>query len=201
MALRRPRWWLAPLLLAACDGTPSSVPGDAAVVDGVDLAVVDPVEVAPEGFRVALGSDGRLRVESARVAVAGLDVVLRLADDPEHGLSSMTLTPRSAPGAVVGRAADGWSVAPDVAAITGSSTQAVRVSREVQGVGTVRGVELRSPDVTLPLGAAQAIRRRCASPMSARMMSAPMMLSTSPDACHPNGGVCQARLPSSPPTN
>lgn len=147
MALRRPRWLLAPLLLAACDEAPSQSPSDGAITD---VAVVDPVEVAPEGFRVTLGADGRLRVESTRVAVGGLDVVLRLGDGTERALSSMTLTPGSTPGAVVGRSADGWSVTLDVAAIAGSSTQAARVSWEVQGVGSVRGVELRSPDVTLP---------------------------------------------------
>jgi alpha-galactosidase len=162
MAHYGPRWILASLMVAACDATPTP-PTDAAVdaptsssdaaVDAPtpDAPAVDapPVEVAPDGFRVILGDDGRLRIETSGVAVRGVDLVLRLGDGSERALSSMTLTAGSAPGSVVGRSADGWSVTLGVAA----AGEAARVAWEVCGAGTLRGVDLRSPAVSLPADA------------------------------------------------
>jgi hypothetical protein len=66
----RRRWLVASLVLAACEGA-----------------------AAPEGFRVTLYPGGRLRVESARVALSDIDVVLRLGGGSERALSA--LSPRS----------------------------------------------------------------------------------------------------------
>ena len=161
MPPRRSRCLLAPLLLlVACEGTPSATPPDAAVDASRDASAdvspdtatadVPPVEVAAEGFRVTLGPDGRLRVESGRVALAGLDVVLRLDDGSERAFSAMTLTPGAIAGSVVGRSAEGWSVRVTVAPLLSG---AVRVAWQVQGAGALRGVDLRSPAVTLPADA------------------------------------------------
>lgn|GEM_PF-2342 len=63
----RRRWLVASLVLVACEGAS-----------------------APEGFRVTLDPGGRLRVESARVALSDIDVVLRLGDGSERALSALS---------------------------------------------------------------------------------------------------------------
>jgi|GEM_PF-1150954 len=158
MPPRRLRWSLplSPLLLAACDGAQPAAPMDAAVdVAPSDVAASDvaPVESAPDGFRVTLGPDARLRVESTRVAISGIDLVLRLGDGSERALSSMALSPGSTPSGLVGQSPDGWSVTLDVSPVAGSAARAVRVAWQVRGAGSLLGVELRSPPVTLPTDA------------------------------------------------
>jgi alpha-galactosidase len=144
----RSRWLLSSLLLVACGSDPTSVPMDASV--DVSSSDVAPVESAPDGFRVTLGRDGRMRVESTRVALPGLELVLRLGDGSERALSSMSPSPGATPSSLVGQSPDGWSVTLDVAPVAGSSSQAVRVAWQVRGAGSLLGVDLRSPTVTLP---------------------------------------------------
>lgn len=161
METRRSRWLLASLVLAACEADPPPLARDAAVDapsedvprEDAPREDVPPVVAAPEGFRVTLDPGGRLRVESAGVALSDIDVVLRLGDGSERALSALSPAAGAAPGSVVGRSADGWSVTVGVAAVPGSTTGAVRVAWSVQGAGELLGVDLRSPAVTLPADA------------------------------------------------
>ena len=163
MPPRRLRWLLplSSLLLVACDGGQPAAPMDAAVdaapsdVAASDVAASDvaPVESAPDGFRVTLGPDARLRVESTRVAISGIELVLRLGDGSERALSAMALSPGPTPSSLVGQSPDGWSVTLDVSPLAGSSARSVRVAWQVRGAGSLLGVELRSPPVTLPTDA------------------------------------------------
>jgi len=139
--------------VAAADAALSDASSSDASSSDASSSDVAPVETAPDGFRVTLGPDARLRVESARVAISGAELVLRLGDGSERTLSSMALSPGATPTSVVGQSPDGWSVTLDVSPVAGSSARSVRVAWQVRGSGSLLGVELRSPPVTLPTDA------------------------------------------------
>ncbi len=168
--MRDPGTWLllAAALTAGCtDASPAPV--DATAVDARADAASDattdalapadapfdaapdapPVETAAPGFRVTLGVDGQLRIETGGVALPGFDVVLRLADGTERALADMTRAPDAGTNAVSGRSADGWSLAVSVAAVD-PARPAVRLSWRVEGAGALRGVMLRSRVASLP---------------------------------------------------
>lgn len=194
MSPRLPRSLLASLLVAACDAAPVAAPVDASVdVPTIDASLdaaadVPVVQVAPDGFRVTLGADGRLRVEAARVALADLDLVLRLADGTERAFSSLSPAAGTSAGTLVGRSADGWSV---TLTVTPLADSAARLSWEVTGAVALRGVDLRSPAVALPADARVLLD-------GAQSWSFTGPLSIAPGSVRPRDAMGRVVFPTSP---